>query len=114
MYRTSRELTNAQRSFLQIMREHQFGRIENLTVQDGQPVLDRRIRIVRVARLGGPRSETELAISDDFELNQSVCDLFAELSRLQNATTIRLEFRHGLPWLLETIEAGPSCRGSLA
>jgi hypothetical protein len=31
-----------------------------------------------------------------------VSDLFAELMRLENGTVIRLEFRHGLPFLLET------------
>jgi hypothetical protein len=112
MHRTSRDLTDAQRSLLQVMREHQFGRIEMLPVQDGQPVLDRSVRIVRVARLGGQRSETEFPVLNDFELNQSVCNLFAELRRLQNATILTLEFRHGLPWLLETSEVAPSCPGS--
>ena len=53
MPRTTRDLTAAERFLLQIMRENQFGRVENLRVQAGQPLLDRGVKVVRVARLGG-------------------------------------------------------------
>jgi len=111
MRRTSHDLTDAQHRLLQIFRIHQFGRIENLQVQHGEPVLNQRTKVVRVARLGAQRGETEVPVSDDFELKQSFRDLFAALARLQNGTILRLEFRHGLPWLLETDEAAAGSPG---
>jgi len=67
------------------MSEYQFGRIENLPVRCGQPVLDPSIKIVRVARLGGQSREAEIPVSEDFELKQAVRDLLADLERLDNA-----------------------------
>lgn len=111
--RTSRELTDGERSLLQIMREHQFGRIEQLPVHAGQPLPEGSMKIVRSARLGRGSGGTTPTSSDDFELNQAVRDLFAELVRLQHGLIINLEFRHGLPWLLET-EAAPTAQRNLA
>lgn len=105
-YRSSSDLTDTQRWLLQLMREHQFGRIEGLRVQAGQPVLDPSIRIIRAARLGGANHGTTARSGTEFELKQAVRDLFAELERLQEGLVLLLEFRQGLPFLLET-EAAP-------
>ena len=84
------------------MHLHQFGGIENMSVCDGQPILDSNMNVVLVARLGDNSNWTKLSNTGEFELKMQVRDLFAELMRLENGTVIRLEFRHGLPLLLET------------
>jgi hypothetical protein len=71
----------------------------------GQPILDHDVRIVSVARLGGENTTNQVA-SEEYELKRPVRDLFDRLARLDNGTVIRLEFRHGLPFLLETT---PNC-----
>ena len=95
--RRSGELSAQQRSLLEIMREHQFGRIENMSVRAGQPILDQGLKIVRVACLGGESGGTKLPGNDEFELKRAVCDLFDELARLGHGTVLRLEFKRGLP-----------------
>jgi hypothetical protein len=99
--RTTGELTDAQRWLLQTMREHQFGRIENLRVQGGQPIRDRLVRVVRAARLGGQGERASIP-GDEFELKQEACDLIDELVQLGSGMVVKLEFRHGLPFLIET------------
>src|SRR5689334_14702821 len=79
---TTRGLSAQQRSVMQIMREHQFGRIENMSIRSGQPIIDRDVNVVRVAHLGGERGGTRFPSGDEFELKQAVCDLFDELARL--------------------------------
>jgi hypothetical protein len=101
--RTTGDLTDSECLLLRIMMEHQFGRIENLPVQGGQPVLNRSVKVVRIARLGGESGGTTVPSTAEFELRQPVCDLFDELVRLRYGEIVRLEFRHGLPVLLETI-----------
>lgn len=92
---------------MEIMRVHQFGRIENIPVRDGELVFDGHIKVVRLVRLGGGNGGKKTPVTDEFELKKSVSDLFAELARLKNGLVITLEFRHGLPFLLEMlIEAG--------
>lgn len=84
------------------MHVHQFGRIENMPVRAGVPVFDSDMRVVRVARLGSESDGTRAVASKESELKKQVRELFEELDRLQDGTVIRLEFRHGLPFLLET------------
>jgi hypothetical protein len=111
--RRSGELSAQQRSLLEIMRALQFGRVENMSIRAGQPVLDQDLKVVRVASLGGTSGGTEPPGSDEFELKQVVCDLFDELERLGHGTVVRLEFKRGLPCRLETIpHVTPSTRGT--
>jgi len=98
----TQDLSPGQRSLVELMHEHQFGRIENMPVRTGQPILDRDLKLVRVARLGGGSDTTRVTHTDEFELKRQVRHFFQELERLQDGTVIRLEFRHGLPCLLET------------
>ena len=90
------------------MQKHQFGRIENMPVRDGKPVLDCNMKVVHVARLGSEHDRTKAVASNEFELKKQVRDLFEEMERLQDGTVIRLEFRHGLPFLLETAATASS------
>jgi hypothetical protein len=98
--RRSGDLSTQQRSLLEMMRMHQFGRVENMRVLAGQPILDHNVRLVRVARLGSENATNEVA-SEEYELKRPVRDLFDRLARLENGTVVRLEFRHGLPFLVE-------------
>lgn len=99
---TTRDLSPQQRALLEMIRTHQFGRIEDMQIREGQPELDRDLRVIRTARLGGESLTTRIQVAEDFELKQAFCDLFDELERLNNGMVIKLEFRHGLPFLLET------------
>jgi hypothetical protein len=101
-HQTTQDLTPAQRGLVQIMREHQFGRIENWRVEAGQPILRPDTKIVRVARINGSEDIPEVSIQGELELKPAVRDLLGQLEKLSSGTVLRLEFRHGLPCLLET------------
>jgi hypothetical protein len=89
------------------MRENQFGRIENITVRDGELIFDGHVKVVRLVRLGGASLEKKTPGTDEFELKQADRDLFAELAR-HNGSVISLVFKHGLPFLLEmAVDIGP-------
>jgi hypothetical protein len=96
------DLNDNQRSLVRLMHEHQFGRVENLAVRAGQPVINPNVKIVRVSKLGTLSLRPELAGSEDSELKAPMRELFDELDRLHNGTVVLLEFRHGLPFMLET------------
>jgi hypothetical protein len=98
----TQELRPGQRSLLELMQEHQFGRIENMPVRVGEPILNSDLRVVRIARLGSESDGTKFVVNKESELKKQVRDLFEELERLHDGMVIRLEFRHGLPFLLET------------
>ena len=97
----TQDLSPEQRSLVELMHEHQFGRVENMRFLAGRPILDHDVRVVQVARLGGENATNEVT-SEEHELKRPVRDLFARLARLENGTVLKLEFRHGLPLTLET------------
>ena len=73
-----------------------------MPVRAGEPILNSEVKVVRVARLGGGNDAAKVTRTDEFELKRQVRDLFEELEHLHDGTVIRLEFRHGLPFVLET------------
>jgi hypothetical protein len=105
---TTQDLTVHQRWLLQIMCEYQFGRVENILVQGGQPHVDSGTRVVRV---GGESGGTKVPVVPEFELKKAAYDLFDELALLGDGVIVRLEFKHGLPCILETTAA--AVRGDL-
>jgi hypothetical protein len=110
--RRSGDLSDQQRAVLELMRA-QFGRIENMSIRAGQPVLDQDLKVVRVACLGGESGGTKPPAGDEFELKRAVCDLFDELARLGHGTVVKLEFKRGLPCRLETTpHVTPGTRGA--
>jgi hypothetical protein len=97
----TRYLSTQQHSLVDLMREHQFGRVESMSVRAGQPILDRDVKVVRFVRLGGESRATSVPSGNEFELKRPVRNLFDELARLGNGKVVSLEFRHGLPFLIE-------------
>jgi hypothetical protein len=108
---TTKDITAAQLCLLRIMRECQFGRIENLPVRDGQPVFKSDVKVVRTALLAGDSPEPKVVCGDEFELKRPVRNLFDELTRIGNGMVVRLEFRHGLPYLLDCSTSGTDALG---
>ena len=85
-----------------------------MLVVAGEPILDGDVMVVRVARFGGGSDAAKRTRNDEFELKKQVSDLFEELAQLENGTVILLEFRHGLPFLLETTPRVASAPASSA
>jgi hypothetical protein len=63
------DLSPGQHSLVELMHVHKFGRIENMRVRAGQPILDHDVRVVQVARLGGENPTNEVA-SEEYELKR--------------------------------------------
>lgn len=100
--RTMGDPTQAQRWLVRLMTEYQFGRVENLRIKAGHPAPDRSLRIIRSARPGRKDAGLKVPVSDDPELKRAVWDLLDQIEQIQDGHIVRLEFRHGLPFLLET------------
>ena len=98
------DLSTPQAKLIELMQRLDFGRIENLTIREGEPVLDPPPRVIRDVKFcgeKGPRRESDL---DDFVLKSEVVDLFAQFDKLRNATIKRLEVQHGLPFRMQLEE----------
>lgn len=104
---TMASLSPERKRLLKLMQGVNFGLIEDLLIQDGEPVFDPAphiIRDVKFCRENGPRPESNI---DDFSLKAEVRDLFAHFDALGNGTIRCLEVKHGLPFrmLVEEVPA---------
>jgi len=95
---TASQLSAARRRLLETISKLNFGRIENLVIQNGQPVFDPPPSILRDVKFGaenGPHAKSALS---DFSLKSRLLDLFSQLDALESGVVRSLEVKHGLPF----------------
>ena len=102
---TKSSLSTAQKRMLEAMQRVNFGRIEGLTITDGEPVLSPRPRIVKDVKLGAADSGTRPELeADDFALKREHIELFETFRQLGNGTVESIEIKAGLPFRVTTVE----------
>jgi hypothetical protein len=93
-------LTAPRKRLVEIMQFLGFGRIENLVVRDGDPVLDPLPRLVREIKCGGENGPRPERGGADFLLKAQLVDLFKHLDEMREGIIETLEVKHGLPFRL--------------
>jgi len=96
-------LTPSQQKLLAEMQRINFGRIFDLSVRDGQPVMDPPPRVVREIKFGGDNGPRPEAVKPDFALKAQVRDLFVQLEALGDGVIPCIEIQRGLPFRM-TVE----------
>ena len=92
------KLTPSQDRLVRLMQTMNFGRIEQLHIQAGEPVFEPRPQTVREIKFGGdnlPRRELDCA---DFILKGQVIELLEHFRVLGDAVVETLVVKHGLPF----------------
>lgn len=89
-------LSPGRKRLLELMQRVNFGRIENLCVRDGEPVLDPPPRVVHEIKFSGENGPRPEAGIGDFVVKAQIVDLLAHFDRLRNATIEVLTIKHGL------------------
>ena len=96
-------LSDAQVRLIELMQRINFGRIFDLEVRDGQPVMDPPPRVVREIKFGGDNGPRPEVARSDFTLKAHVRDLFAQLEALGDGVIPCIEVQRGLPFRM-TVE----------
>ena len=97
-------LSPARRQLLLRLQTINFGCIEGLRLQHGEPVLE-SATVVREIKFGGdnaPRPEVNLT---DFQLKSQFIELFAHFDRIRDGVVRLLEVKHGLPFKMDVEDA---------
>jgi hypothetical protein len=74
-----------------------FGKIEGLTVRNGEPAFTPAPRITQEIKLGPEAAPRREPTRGDFALKSQVVDLFSHIGRLADGSTVTIEVRHSLP-----------------
>lgn len=96
-------LSPARMQSLEFCQELRFGRIRNLRIRNGDPVMQPLPRAIEEKTFGkenDPQSERVLV---DFTLKSHAKDFFAYLDQLQNGVIQELVVKHGLPFQVRRI-----------
>ena len=99
---TKKELSPEGRRLLELMQKVGYGRINNLTVEKGEPVLSPASSIERDLKLDA--EDTRIRSTDDFQLKKKVIKFFDQLMEIKDGFIRKIEIRGGLPVQIQTIE----------
>jgi hypothetical protein len=91
-------LSPGRRRLVELMQSITFGRIEGLTMLNGEPVLDPPPRVVREIKFGGENGPRRELDTDDFLLKSQVVELFQHFDQVGDGYIDVLEVKHGLPF----------------
>lgn len=97
-------LSTNQKHLLELMQRINFGRIENLAVNNGEPIFKPPPSVIYKKKIGGdnnPRSETDL---QDFRLRKEVVEVFDILKHHNDGIVRKIEVQDGLPRFIEVEE----------
>ena len=97
-------LSPARRQLLLRLQSINFGRIENLRLQGGEPVLE-TATAVREIKFGGDNAPRLEAALTDFQLKAQIIELFSHFDRIRDGVVRLLEVKHGLPFKMNVEEA---------
>ena len=96
-------LSPSQQKLLTEMQRINYGRIFDLVVRDGQPVMEPSLRVNREIKLGGDNGPRPEVAKADFTLKAQVRDLLAQLEAMGDGVVLSLEVQRGLPFRM-TVE----------
>lgn len=93
-------LSPSRQSFIELMQKLGYGRIEQITVVNGEPVLEPKPKVVLDIKFGSEES-VPVATAHDFALKKQVIEFFACLERIGTGSVSCLHVKAGLPFKLE-------------
>ncbi len=97
-------LSPARRQLLLRLQTINFGCIEGLRLQQGEPVLE-SATIVREIKFGGDNTACPQISLTDFQLKAQIIELFSHFDHINNGVVRLLEIKHGLPFKMNVEHA---------
>lgn len=90
-------ISQPRRELLRLIESIGFGRIENLTIRSGDPVLDPMPDICHDRKFGMGAGAKDRRIRDTGVMKNHVKDFLSDLDSFKDATVLYLDIQDGLP-----------------
>jgi hypothetical protein len=99
------DLCEPERQLVDLLRDLDFGRIQELQIRDDKPVLDPPPRVIATLSMKAESFAPEEARLGDFALKQPVVLLLLLIRQIGEGKILIIEVRHGLPVSVEVERA---------
>ena len=99
--RRATALTPARRHLVDLMRGIRYGRIENLRIEAGQPLIRPGQAVVQEIKFGSDDSSRPSSDLNDYLLKRQVVELFEFMDSAGDGLVHTLEIKGGLPFKVE-------------
>jgi hypothetical protein len=99
-------LPPGRRQLLELMQQINFGCIESLEIEAGEPIFRPAPRVVREIKFGGDNGPRPERAVSDFLVKLQVRELFACLDEIRDGTIAVIEVKHGLPFRMLVARPG--------
>ena len=100
------DLSEPEQRLIEILQGLGFGRIEDLHVCAGKPVLDPPPRVIATLKMKHENRAPEEASLQDFSLKQSLVLLFLLMRQIGDGKLLLIQVRHGLPVTVDVERLG--------
>lgn len=97
-------ITEAQKRLLQLMQEVHYGRIEDLVICNGEPVMGLPVKILRDVKLSGECSRKPILADRDYLDKPQVVEMLRQFHRLGDGVVQLVEIHDGLPFRIHIVE----------
>lgn len=94
---TKASLSPARRRLVELMQAINFGRIEGLQVQNGEPVIDPPPAVLRLYQFGKDNGPNASLCNDAYTLKKRAVELFMVFDRERSISIRELIIANGLP-----------------
>ena len=99
------DLSEQRKRLVELMQEINYGRIEGLRVQNGEPVFDPPPTVLRLFLFGKDNGPNESRGNDGFALKKKVAELFEVFDRERSLSIQELMIDNGLPVRMTVADA---------
>jgi len=96
------DLFRSERSLIEVMERLRFGRIERLRIENFEPVMQPAPVTVRAVRFGSDTAVADRTSTSKSPLKLQVVELLEYIRSVPTGEISILEFRHGVPFAMET------------
>jgi len=97
-------ISEAQKRLLQLMHEVHYGKIEDLVISGGEPVLGLNVKVLRDVKLSGECSRKPILADRDYLDKPQVVEMLRQFRRLGDGVVQLVEIHDGLPFRIHIVE----------
>ena len=98
------QLSRPRQVLLKLMSRLNHGKIENLVIQDGEPVYSPAPTLTRSIKFSAPSDSRPETWAGDYPLKSATVELFDRMDQGRNFTVQLLEVQGGLPYRMHVEE----------